>query len=244
LGDVRARVSSAISTLMDAVLTDDRYAGRQLLGWALFLISSGIGVFAIVAATWRTMVRHEREKDRRRRVEAAYVAPAAAAPVASSANLSAREATPAGKRSVQSKEPAVPVRGESKDGSSTEGLRRDAGRSRSRGGSALRPKPRKTKSRRTNRRRKVVDEDPKATDRRRGWQIGEGLRHSLEGLPLRPDALDDVLAELEPRVEDELRSAALVESRRTLSEREHRQASALRDLLALAQENRNTERPV
>ena len=250
LGDVRARVSSAISTLMDAVLTDDRYAGRQLLGWALFLISSGIGVFAIVAATWRTMVRHEREKDRRRRVEAAYVAPAAAAPVASSANLSVREATPAGKRSVQSKEPAVPVRGESKDGSSTEGLRRDAGRSRSRGGSALRPKPRKTKprktkSRRTNRRRKVVDEDPKATDRRRrGWQIGEGLRHSLEGLPLRPDALDDVLAELEPRVEDELRSAALVESRRTLSEREHRQASALRDLLALAQENRNTERPV
>ena len=89
----------------------------------------------------------------------------------------------------------------------------------------------------------MVDEDPKATDRRRGWQIGEGLRHSLEGLPLRPDALDDVLAELEPRVEDELRSAALVESRRTLSEREHRQASALRDLLALAQENRNTERP-
>ena len=90
----------------------------------------------------------------------------------------------------------------------------------------------------------MVDEDPKATDRRRGWQIGEDLRHSLEELPLRPDALDDVLAELEPRVEDELRSAALVESRRTLSEREHRQASALRDLLALAQENRNTERPV
>jgi len=247
LGDVRARVfrvSSAVSTLIDAVATDDRYSGRRLLGWALFLISSGIGVFAIVAATWRTMVRHEREKDRRRRVEAAYVAPAAAAPVASSANLSVREATPAGKRSVQSKEPAVPVRGESKSGSSTEGLRRDAGRSRSRGGSALRPKPRRTKSRRTNRRRKVVDEDPKATDRRRGWQIGEGLRHSLEGLPLRPDALDDVLAELKPRVEDELQSVALVERSRTLSECEHRQASALRDLLALAQENRNTERPV
>jgi hypothetical protein len=81
----------------------------------------------------------------------------------------------------------------------------------------------------------VVDEDPKVPDRR-GWQIGEELRHSLEKLPLRPDALDDVLAELKPRVEDELRSLALVESRDPLSDREHRQASALRDLLALARE--------
>jgi hypothetical protein len=93
-----------------------------------------------------------------------------------------------------------------------------------------------------NRRRKVVDEDPKVPDRRRGWQVGEELRHSLEELPLRPDALDDVLAELKPRVEEELRSAALVERRRTLSDREHRQANALRDLLALAQENRKAER--
>jgi hypothetical protein len=89
----------------------------------------------------------------------------------------------------------------------------------------------------------VVSEDPRVPDRRRGWQIGEGLRHSLEELPLRPDALYDFLAELEPRVEEELRSAALVERRRTLSDREHRQASALRDLLALAQENRKAERP-
>jgi hypothetical protein len=88
----------------------------------------------------------------------------------------------------------------------------------------------------------VVDEDPKVPDRHRGWQVGEELRHSLEELPLRPDALDDVLAELKPRVEEELRSAALVERRRTLSDREHRQANALRDLLALAQENRKAER--
>ena len=80
----------------------------------------------------------------------------------------------------------------------------------------------------------MVGEDPKVPDRRRGWQIGEGLRHSLEELPLRPDAVDDVLAELKPRVEEELRSVALVERRRTLSDCEHRQASALRDLLALA----------
>jgi hypothetical protein len=90
----------------------------------------------------------------------------------------------------------------------------------------------------------MVDEDPKGPDRLRGWPIGEGLRHSLDGIPLRPDALDDVLAELKPLVEEELRSVALVERRRTLSDCEHRQAGALRDLLALAQENRNTERPV
>ena len=90
----------------------------------------------------------------------------------------------------------------------------------------------------------MVGEDQKGPDRLRGWPIGESLRHSLDGIPLRPDALDDVLAELKPLVEEELRSVALVEHRRTLSDCEHRQAGALRDLLALAQENRNTERPV
>jgi hypothetical protein len=90
----------------------------------------------------------------------------------------------------------------------------------------------------------MVDEELKVPDRRRGWQIGESLRHSFEKLPLRPDALVDVLAELEPRVEQELRSVALVERRRTLSDCEHRQAGALRDLLALAQDKRNTKRPV
>ena len=88
----------------------------------------------------------------------------------------------------------------------------------------------------------MVDEDPRVPDRRRGWQIGEGLRHSLEKLPLRPDAMDDVLAELKPRVEDELRSLALAERREPLSDREHRQASALRDLLVLARENPAAER--
>ena len=87
----------------------------------------------------------------------------------------------------------------------------------------------------------MVGEDPRVPNQSRGWQIGEGLRHSLGGMPLRPDAMDHVLAELKPRVEEELRSAALVERSRTLSNREHRQASALRDLLALAQENREAE---
>jgi LysM domain len=230
LGSVRATVSSAVSTLMDAVATDDRYAGRQLLGWALLLISLGIGAFSIVLATWRTLARHEREKRRRRRVAAEY---AAAVPAAGPAYPRVRERTPVGTRSVRSEkpgrseDPAGPTQGESKGDSSPVGSRRNARSSRPRTGSAVR-----TKSRGKNRRRKVVGEDPKGPDR--GWQIGEGLRHSLEELPLRPDAVDDILAELKPRVEEELRSVVLVERRRPLSDREHRQADALRDLLALA----------
>jgi hypothetical protein len=241
-GGVRAAVSSAVSTLMDAVVTDDKYAGRRLLGLALILISLGIGAFAIARAAWDAIARHEREKDRRRRVEAAY---AAAVPVASPAYPRVQERTPVGTGSVRSEqpgcseEPAVPRQDESKGGGQPAGTRRSVGSSRFRGGSAGTTKPRST-----NRRRKVVSEDQRVPDQSRGWQIGEGLRHSLEGMPLRPDAMDHVLAELKPRVEEELRSVALVERSRTLSEREHRQAGALRDLLALARENRNTERPV
>ena len=88
----------------------------------------------------------------------------------------------------------------------------------------------------------MVGENQEVPDSGREWQLGEGLRHSLEEFPLRPDAMDDVLAELKPRVEEELRSVALVERRRTLSDREHRQANALRDLLALARENPNSNR--
>ena len=81
-------------------------------------------------------------------------------------------------------------------------------------------------------------------DSGRAWQIGEDLRRSIGDIPLRPDKVDDVLAELKPRVEEELRSVALVERSRTLSDREHRQANALRDLLALAHKNPNSKRRV
>jgi DNA-directed RNA polymerase subunit F len=85
----------------------------------------------------------------------------------------------------------------------------------------------------------VVDDNPKVPYQPRGWEIGEELRHSLEELPLlplRPDTMGEVLAELKPRVEEELRSLALAERREPLSDREHRQKSALRDLLVLARE--------
>ena len=62
LGGVRATVSSAVSTLVDAVVTDDRYAGRQLLGLVLILISLGIGAFPIIRAAWRSMASATNER--------------------------------------------------------------------------------------------------------------------------------------------------------------------------------------
>jgi hypothetical protein len=240
LGGVRARVSSAITTLMYAVVTDDKYAGRKLLGWALILISSGIGAFSILRAARLIIAEREREKDRLRRAQEAYAA--AATLVASPTNPRTRERPPAGMGSVRSEgpgrseEPAVPTQGEGK-GASPAGTPRNAGRSRSRGSSALR-----TKHHRKNRRREVVGEDPRVPDRRRGWQIGAGLKHSIGELPLRPDAMEHALAELKPRVEEELRAVALVERRRTLSDREHHQANALRDLLALTRHGQKDKR--
>lgn len=204
LSGMGARVSSAASTLLDvvvtddSVVTDDRYARRQLLGLALLLMSLSIGAFPLIFAAWRAIARH--------------------------------------KQHGQSEDPAGPAHGDSAGGSAggslPEGPRRNGGMPRLREGSAARTKPRKT-----NRRRKVVDDNSEVSDASRGWQIGEDLRRSLGGLPLRPDAMANVLAELKPQVEDEMRSLALVERRRPLSDREHRQESALRDLLALAQEN-------
>jgi LysM domain len=243
LGGVRAAVSSAASRLIDAVVTDDRYAGRKLLGWALILISLGIGAFPIVLAIWRAIARRKREKDRHRRtVAAAY---AAAVPVEGPAHPRVRERTPGGTGSVrseehgQSKEPAGSAHGENKGGSSQVGLRRNTGMSGPRRGSA-----RRTRRRMMNRRRNVDGENQGVPDSGRAWQIGEDLRRSIGDIPLRPDKVDDVLAELKPRVEEELRSVALVERSRTLSDREHRQANALRDLLALAHKNPNSKRRV
>ena len=92
----------------------------------------------------------------------------------------------------------------------------------------------------------MVGDNPKTPDARRAWGIGESLRRSLEGLPLQPGApMDKALAELRPQLADELRSVAVLESRRRLSYLEHRQASALQDLIALApEENPNGQRRV
>ena len=88
---------------------------------------------------------------------------------------------------------------------------------------------------RTMNRRTTMGDKPGVPDTRRGWEISEPLRCALENLPLqlREPARKEVLAELKPQVEDELKTLALLERRRHLSNREQRQESALRDLLAL-----------
>ncbi len=92
----------------------------------------------------------------------------------------------------------------------------------------------------------MVGDNPKPPDARRGWSISESLRLSLEGLPLQPGApMDQALAELRPQLVDELRSVAVLKRRGRLSDLEHRQASALQELIALApKENPNGQRRV
>ena len=92
----------------------------------------------------------------------------------------------------------------------------------------------------------MVGDNPKTPDARRAWGIGESLRRSLEGLPLQPGApMDKALADLRPQLVDELKSVAVLKRRRQLSDLEHRQASALQELIALAQEeNPNGQRRV
>ena len=83
----------------------------------------------------------------------------------------------------------------------------------------------------------MVGDYTKTPDTRRGCGISESLKRSLEGLPLQPGApMDQALAELRPQLVDELRSVAVLKRRRQLSDLEHCQASALQDLIALAQE--------
>ncbi len=86
-----------------------------------------------------------------------------------------------------------------------------------------------------------MDENPPVPYAPGAWDISERLKGSLESVPLRPVPMTLALAQLRPQVEDELRAVARLESSRPLSEREHRQESALRSLLALAQEGSNAE---
>ncbi len=92
----------------------------------------------------------------------------------------------------------------------------------------------------------MVGDNRTMPDAHRSWGISESLRRSLENLPLQPGVpMDQALAKLRSQIADELRSVAVLESRRRLSDLEHRQASALQELIALAQEeNPNGQRRV
>jgi hypothetical protein len=82
-----------------------------------------------------------------------------------------------------------------------------------------------------NRRQKMVGDIPKVPGVSDEWEVDEALRRSLEGLPLRLGTpMLTALSELKPHVEDALRTLALLQRRRPLSDYEHRQADTLREL--------------
>ena len=277
LSGMRTMISSAAWALVEFAGVEDRYAGRQLLGWALVLMSFGIGAFplvsAMIRAARRARRRREHEKSLYRSVGVAY----AAAPFAGSGNAHAKDAYAEEKRS-EGPRSAAPEERERPPSCVNSGSRRGAPekprkgarvaqiangnrarlRRAGRRGSTRRRPPRGTKvsgarqvqargfKRRRVNRRKMVGDNPRTPDARRSWGISGALKRSLEGLPLRPGGLmDQALAELRPQLVDELRSVAVLKRRRQLSDLEHRQASALQDLIALAQEeNPNGKRRV
>jgi hypothetical protein len=82
-----------------------------------------------------------------------------------------------------------------------------------------------------NRRQKMVGDIPKVPGVSDEWEVDEALRRSIEGLPLRLGTpMLTALSELKPHVEDALRTLALLQRRRLLSDYEHRQADTLREL--------------
>jgi hypothetical protein len=278
LSGLRTMISSAAWALVEFAGVEDRYAGRQLLGWALILMSFGIGAFPVVSAMIRAARRARRRREHERSFYRSVGVAYAVAPFAGSGNAHAKDAYAEEKRS-EGPRSAAPEERERPASSVNSGNRRGAPEEARRGarvaqiansnrarlrragrrGSTRRRPPRGTKvsgarqvqargskRRRVNNRRKMVGDNRRTPDARRGWGISESLKRSLEGLPLRPGGLmDQALAELRPQLVDELRSVAVLKRRRRLSDLEHRQASALQGLIALAQEeNPNGKRRV
>jgi hypothetical protein len=272
LSGTRAMISSAASALVEFAGGEDRYPGRQLLGGALILMSLGGASFPVVSAMLRAArrarVRREYDKSFYRSAGIAY----AAAPLGGSGNAHAEGKGSEGPRSAAPEERERPpdsansgnrsgaleeARGGARVAQIANSNRARLRRAGRRGSTRRRP-PRGTKVSGARQvqargskcqsvnRRKMVGDNPKTPDARRGWGISESLRGSLEGLPLQPGApMDQTLAELMPQLVDELRSVAVLKRRRQLSDLEHRQASALQDLIALAQEeNPNDKRRV
>ena len=271
LSGIRAVASSAASALVEFAGVEERYAGRQLLGGALILISLGVGAFPVVSA----MVRHRRARVRREHEKSLYRSTAvayAAAPFGESGDAHAEEKRSEGPRSAAPEErerPPDPVNSGNRRGAPEAAQRgarvaqiANSNRARlrrtGRRGSTRRRPPRGTKvsgvrqvqdrgsERRRVNRRKMVGDNPKTPDARRGWGISESLKRSLEDLPLQPGApMDQALAELRPQLADELSFVAVLKRRRRLSDLEYRQATALQELIALApKENPNGQRRV
>ena len=87
------------------------------------------------------------------------------------------------------------------------------------------------------RRRQTVDTEFGELDASQEWEIGEPLRCAVGSIPLEPGvSRRHALSKAKLLVEAALRTLALLERRRNLSAKEHRQARALRRFLAALEE--------
>ena len=69
------------------------------------------------------------------------------------------------------------------------------------------------------------------------WEIGEPLRRALGSIPLHPGAYRrHALTEVKPLAQEASATLALLEQRRQLTAKEHRQARAFRRFLAALEE--------
>src|SRR5215211_7722549 len=224
--------------LVEFFALDGPYAERRLLGLGIMLVSLLIG-----AATLARVARQVVDRRRRRRrsyYPRAYGGAAyrgAYAPFIPDLRASSSESRPLESR------PSERSREEADRAAPSEGYRRpfalidhrprrawqlseDRGQNRDWG--------QKDHALMLNGRRQAMGVNPNVPDERNGeWEIDESLRRSLESLPLQPGApMLQAVSGLKPHVEEALKSLALLEHRRSLSENEHRQADTLRGLLA------------
>jgi hypothetical protein len=216
-----AVVAAAVAPLER--FADGSYAGRRLLGAAMILASSGLGVVAlcVVAARATRPARLRRRRLREWSREAfgggAYTQPE---------NTEVRIAREGDRQADEHAAPlGPPRRGRPWRGGPQQGAVFGTPNGRRHMSEARHGDDDTTGSRQQRQRRAWRDH--------RRWEVGEPLVHLLEGMPLVPGAPStrETLSELRPHVEGALRSVSLAEGgSNPLSEEERRQAEALERL--------------
>src|SRR5215211_1403079 len=218
-------VAGTPSALEQFFALDGPYAERRLLGLGIMLVSLLIGAATLARVAWQVV---DRRRHRRRWYPQAY-GRAYAPPLMDF-------------RASSSGPPSESLPEEAASAAPSEEYRRPF--------AVIDHRPRrawrlpggdwgqKDHALMLNRRRQaVVGVNPNVPEERNEeWEIDEPLRRALESLPLQPGApMLQAVTGLKPHVEEALKSLALLEHRRSLSEYEHRQADTLRGLLASAE---------
>ena len=215
--------------LVEFFALDGPNAERRLLGLGIMLVSLLIGA-ATLAWVARPVV------DRRRRRRRSYYPRAYGSAAYATPLMDLRASSPESPPSEGSREEAAPSEGYRRPFAVIDHRPRRAWRlSEDRGQN--RDWGQKDHALMLNGRRQAMGVNPNVPEERNEeWEIDEPLRRALESLPLQPGApMLEAASELKPHVEEALKSLALLEHRRSLSEYEHRQADTLRGLLASAE---------